>query len=149
MKYTAEATRSGNWWAITVPEIKGVFSQARRLDQVEAMAREAIALMLGVRPNSFEVEVKPDMPGEVTRARKARTELRRAEESAERATKTAAQVLLKKGYTVRDAGSLLGISPQRVSQLTATKAAAKKAGRKVAPRRTKKAANTSKQSVAA
>ena len=33
MKYTVEAIRSGNWWAITVPEIKGFFSQARRLDR--------------------------------------------------------------------------------------------------------------------
>lgn len=132
MKYTAECVRSGNWWAITVPEIKGVFSQARRLDQVEAMAREAIALMLNVSPNTFDVEVKPEVPGEVARARKARTELRRAEESAEEATKSAARALLEKGYTVRDAGKLLGISPQRVSQLTA----AKRAGRKVSLRKT-------------
>ena len=100
MKYTVEAIRSGNWWAITVPEIKGFFSQARRLDQVETMAREAIALMLNVRPDSFDVEVKPDVPGEVVQARRARRELRRAEEAAEQATKAAAQTLLKQGYTV-------------------------------------------------
>ena len=43
--YRVEAVRSGAWWAISVPAFDGVFSQAKRLDQVEAAAREAIALM--------------------------------------------------------------------------------------------------------
>lgn len=38
------AERSGGWWAITVGELPGVFSQARRRDEIEAMARDAIAL---------------------------------------------------------------------------------------------------------
>lgn len=62
MKYTATCMRSGNWWAITVPEITGAFSQAGRLDQVEGMAREAIALLLDVDPRSFAIEVRPEMP---------------------------------------------------------------------------------------
>ncbi|GGM33409.1 hypothetical protein GCM10011608_17360 [Micromonospora sonchi] len=123
MKYTARCVRSGSWWAISVPEIKGVFSQARRLDQVEEMAREAIALMLNIDPNSFDIDVQPELPQEVTRAHKARSALRKAEESAEEATVSAARALLAKGYTVRDAGALLGISPQRVSQLAPRKAA--------------------------
>jgi predicted RNase H-like HicB family nuclease len=48
--YTAVCRRSGSWWAIGVRELKGVHTQARRLDQVAAMAREAIALMLDVDP---------------------------------------------------------------------------------------------------
>ncbi|MBU8858470.1 MULTISPECIES: type II toxin-antitoxin system HicB family antitoxin [unclassified Micromonospora] len=129
MKYTAKCVRSGDWWAITVPEIKGVFSQARRLNQVEAMAREAIALLLDVDPQSFDVDVRPDLPQEVTRARKARSALRKAEETAEEATVTAARALLEKGYTVRDTGALLGLSPQRVSQLAPKKARADHVGK--------------------
>ena len=34
--YRVEAVRSSDWWSITVPELSGVFSQAKRLDQVEA-----------------------------------------------------------------------------------------------------------------
>ncbi|WP_405105727.1 hypothetical protein OG559_19495 [Micromonospora sp. NBC_01405] len=34
--------RSGNWWSISVPGLRGVHSQARRLDQVEDMAREYV-----------------------------------------------------------------------------------------------------------
>ena len=32
MKVTAEATRSGGWWAVEVPEVDGAFTQACRLD---------------------------------------------------------------------------------------------------------------------
>ena len=50
MAYRVEAVRSGEWWAITVPSLRGVFSQARHLDDVPAAAREAIAMMLDVDP---------------------------------------------------------------------------------------------------
>ena len=36
--YRVDATRSGDWWAITiVPELPGAFSQCKRLHQVDAM----------------------------------------------------------------------------------------------------------------
>lgn len=122
MEYIVKCVSSGGWWAITVLELKGVFSQARRLEQVEELAREAIALMLDVDPNSFDIDVQPELPQEVTHARKARSELREAEKSAEEATVLAARALLAKSYTVRDAGALLRISAQRVSQLVPTAA---------------------------
>ena len=55
--YRVDTERSGRWWAITVPELRGVFSQARRRDEVERMARDAIALYLDVALDSFEVDV--------------------------------------------------------------------------------------------
>ena len=48
--HRVEVVRSGEWWAITVPSLGGVFSQARHLDEVSAAAREAIAMMLDVDP---------------------------------------------------------------------------------------------------
>ena len=60
--YRVEAVRSGNWWSITVPELSGVFSQAKRLDQVETSAREAIAMMLDIAEaevGPLEVDVTP------------------------------------------------------------------------------------------
>jgi len=32
-QYTARCQRSGDWWAISVPELKGVNTQARRLEK--------------------------------------------------------------------------------------------------------------------
>jgi predicted RNase H-like HicB family nuclease len=115
--YSVTCRRVGGWWAISVPELKGVHSQARRLDQVPAMAREAIALMLDVHPSTVEVLVEPEQPAVVTSALLARQAAREADERADQATASAIRALLDDGYTVRDVGALLGLSPQRVSQI--------------------------------
>lgn len=67
-RYNALCTREGNWWAIDVPGVPGVHTQAKRLDQAEAMARYAVALMLEVPPDSFDVEVTPVLDAAVDKA---------------------------------------------------------------------------------
>jgi predicted RNase H-like HicB family nuclease len=115
--YSVVCRRAGSWWAISVPGLKGVHTQARRLDQVAAMAREAIALMLDTDPATIQVEVHPELPDAATQALDARRAAREADQTAERATATAVRALLSDGYTVRDTGALLGLSPQRISQI--------------------------------
>jgi predicted RNase H-like HicB family nuclease len=56
--YSVNIERSGRWWAISVPDLPGVFSQARNRAQVEAMAREAIALYLDVSEDSFGLSIR-------------------------------------------------------------------------------------------
>ena len=41
--YKARVRKSGDYWAIFVPEISGLFSQALSRNTVEEMTREAIA----------------------------------------------------------------------------------------------------------
>jgi predicted RNase H-like HicB family nuclease len=60
--YKVTAACEGGWWTIEVPEIPGVFSQARHLNQAEEMARDAIALMLDVPEDSFDVVVEAQLP---------------------------------------------------------------------------------------
>lgn len=115
--YTAVCRRSGSWWAISIRELKGVHTQARRLDQVGDMARDAIALMLEVDRGGVEVTVEPEVPAPVADALAARRAAREAEHAAEQATAAAVKQLLDEGYTIRDAGRLLGLSPQRISQI--------------------------------
>jgi predicted RNase H-like HicB family nuclease len=120
--YSAKAVRSGGWWAITIPQLKGVHSQARRLDQAADMAREAVALFLDVPPDSFEVEVVPVLPPEVQadvdRARSVRGQAEELQREAATATARAARKLVKGArLTVREAGQILGVSHQRVAQL--------------------------------
>jgi predicted RNase H-like HicB family nuclease len=55
--YTARARRVGDWWAIDVVEFPGIFTQVRRLEQAEAMARDAIATMLDIPTAQINVEV--------------------------------------------------------------------------------------------
>jgi predicted RNase H-like HicB family nuclease len=116
--YIALCQRSGSWWSISVPEIKGLHSQARRLDQVEDMARDAIALMLDVPAESFAVEVRPELPPVAARAVEARRAAKDAAQEAEEGTTQAVRELLGDGFTVRDIGAMLGLSPQRISQIT-------------------------------
>jgi predicted RNase H-like HicB family nuclease len=54
MKVTATAHRSGDWWAIEVPEVRGVHTQVKRLDQAAAMAADAVALMLEIDPADID-----------------------------------------------------------------------------------------------
>lgn len=48
MDVTAVVERSGRWWVITVPEVEGAVTQARRLDQVPHMAADAVAVLLDI-----------------------------------------------------------------------------------------------------
>ena len=133
--YTATAVRSGRWWALEVPEVPGVYSQARRLDQAEAMIREAIALTLEIPEDSFDVVIELQMESlgdlrdpidDALRARKAAEE---AQQASTIAMRHAVRKLRDSGYTARDAGILLGVSNQRISQIEGSR------GRKPAPGR--------------
>jgi len=130
--YTARCQRSGDWWAISVPELPGVHTQARRLEKAEAMVRDAIALFLGIPAESFDVTIEPVLPRDlqrkVGRARRARDEAEVLQrEAAVASAEVAADLVRQAHLTVRDAGRVLGLSHQRIAQLL--KPASGKAGR--------------------
>lgn len=50
MRATAKATRSGEWWVVEVPEVPGLFAQAKRLDQIEAEVVDAATMSMS-RPS--------------------------------------------------------------------------------------------------
>lgn len=58
MNVTAYAQRCNRWWAVEVPEIPELFTQAERLDQIPYMVRNA-ATMLGMEVKSVAVEPVP------------------------------------------------------------------------------------------
>jgi len=122
MRVTATATRTGQWWAIEVSDVAGgLHTQARRLDQVVSAVIDAVALVADVSPDAIEVDVIPMLPeAEADLIESARTASQEAALAAERASRLSRQVveqLRSEGLTVRDVGGLLGVSPQRVSQL--------------------------------
>lgn len=121
-RYVVEAERSGRWWALRVPELPGVFSQVRRLEQADAMVRDAIAAFLDIATGAIEVSVVVHLPDPLgpqvdevleLRATLAADERRYAELS----RKVATGLVTEGGLTVRDAGRVLGITHQRVAQL--------------------------------
>jgi hypothetical protein len=120
-RYTVRARRIAHWWALDVEGVRGAHTQVRRIDQAEDVAREAIAGVLDIPPDSFAIVVAPEVPAPartvVDKATKARSEAARAQDAAAQLTRDAARRLVQEGLTVRDAGALLGVSHQRIAQL--------------------------------
>lgn len=120
--YTVTATRNDGWWAIHA-DVPGtiVWTQARRLDQVEATVREAIALALDVPEDSFALDIRPQIDDDLRRAIDELHTLADAADAAQAAASKSRRVvagkLKSRGFTVRDAGNLMGLSSQRISQI--------------------------------
>jgi hypothetical protein len=122
MNYTARCRREGRWWVVEVPEL-GHTTQARRLDKVEEMARSLVQMFTDVDPSSATVTVDvafvdDDTRIEVELARDSRTRAAAAQREATERLSQAARRLSAQGFSVRDIGSLLGLSYQRAQQLT-------------------------------
>ena len=120
--FRAEVRRSKDWWVVTVPELERVYTQVKSLSQVEAMVAEVIELVHELDPLTFAVSVHilaEDFIGEqfeqFLSARDAHLE---AFERSTKATVDLARRLVgEEGFTQADAGAIMGLSAQRVSQL--------------------------------
>lgn len=101
-----------------MPELSGLFTQARRLDQVAGMVRDA-ARMLDVKVG--EVNVEPVMDEATARLLRelfdAKGEAKAAQERASKIMRETVSMLRSDGLTVRDVAAVTGVSPQRVSAL--------------------------------
>lgn len=122
-RYVARVERGDRWWVAHVPEVR-VHTQARRLDQIEDMVRDAIGLLLEMPADSFDVEIKIELPDDleeaVAPARAARSRAEAVMDEANELTRASILRLLDRGLPVRDIGRLLGLSFQRVSQVART-----------------------------
>ncbi|QOT19749.1 type II toxin-antitoxin system HicB family antitoxin [Paenarthrobacter sp. YJN-5] len=123
MKLTATARRGERFWVVTVPEIQGLVTQARRLDQVEEMVLDAAELLTDRPQSDFEVVVVPEFEGEtcliINRALAKAQEAKEAQAAASAATRSAAATLADAGLPLRDIGEVLHVSHQRAAQLLA------------------------------
>ncbi|RPA58605.1 XRE family transcriptional regulator [Gordonia oryzae] len=116
----AIARRSGDWWAVEVPSIPGLYTQVRRLEQV-ADAVQGAATDLGTPVGAVTVEADISDADREALA-DVRSHLRRLEEIQRETASESRRVALRfreQGLSVRDVGYLMQVSPQRVSQLTA------------------------------
>jgi hypothetical protein len=55
--YTVSCHFAAAWWIIHVPEARDVTARVRFLDDVEQQARHAIALVMSVPEESFDVVI--------------------------------------------------------------------------------------------
>jgi hypothetical protein len=118
--YQATASRDGRWWLVTVKDPDTV-GQARDLGEVEDVAHEVIGLWFDIDPNSFDVNMTIEIPDSAREAWNQAVSLedqaRRDEAAAAALRRAAVQALRAEGLTMKDAGRVLGLSPQRVHQL--------------------------------
>lgn len=124
-EYSIEVEREGRWWMIRVPEINGI-TQARRIGEIEDMARSLIAISTGAPAAEVAVRVARigipggrDIASVAEHVRQLRSDAAGAEARAVRESGEFAIMLTAAGIPVRDTAALIGISPQRVSQLAA------------------------------
>jgi predicted RNase H-like HicB family nuclease len=120
--YTVATERSGNWWAFSIPEIPGAHGQAKRLEQVRDEARDVISMMLDTEPDSFDVSLSvkldPRIEHALDEAKAARQEFDNYQRAAQEKLRLAAEQIKEVGgLSVRDIGSLLEVSFQRISQI--------------------------------
>ena len=134
MAFVAEVERDqvGNWIA-SVPALRGVHTHARTLAGLRRYLQDAIALWLEVGRidngeydphidrDKINIELRLKLPADVRRAAEAARRTREratvAEHDAARATREAAQALVRAGLSRRDAAEVLRLSHQRVDQL--------------------------------
>lgn len=104
--YEVLAIRSGRWWALETPAIQRARSQARRLDQAEPIIRDALAMVLDVDPNSFDVNIRPilnpDLDQMVTAAARARETAATARADATHTLRELVMAAARERYTARD-----------------------------------------------
>jgi hypothetical protein len=120
--YEVTVAREGRWWMIEIPELDGL-TQARRLDDVEKMAREYVAVTLDIPVSQAAVSISGiEVDGQDVLEAKAlvedlRRQVRQLEATVADLTRELASALVDASVPVRDVSTVLGVSHQRVSQL--------------------------------
>jgi hypothetical protein len=121
--YTITAERSGKWWVLQAVEAPGAISQVARLDQADQI-KEAIAFVTDEPVDTIELELRPVLPAAAQEARRRAESLRadaaKANSEAALQSRRAAHILADAGLTMRDIGTVLGVSYQRAQQLVAS-----------------------------
>ena len=119
----------GDGWVATVKGV-GAQTQGRTIQQAQERIREALSVLLDVEPAQLDLRHDIRLPSAARKAlgaaAKASTRAKQEAMRADHATRGAAEALIKCGMSLRDAGTLLGISRQRVHQILASTPARKK-----------------------
>jgi len=121
-QYTVEARRSGGWWALSVPELAGVHSQVRRLEQAEGMIRDAIGLAFDVAPDVIQVYgpipiVNPELDELLQNTKASREQLADLRTKVDTLTRLVAHEMADEGIPVRDIAKALDVSFQYAAKL--------------------------------
>src|SRR4051794_30726427 len=111
--------RQEGLWRIRVPDVNG-YAQVRTLRGAPDVARDLITQVTGRSGDNFGLELEWVLPTEVQGHLEAAQRLRQEEERANTAAanevRLAAKGMAAAGMSVRDIGTVLGVSHQRAHQ---------------------------------
>lgn len=121
MEVKALCEREADGWTVEVPDFKNLHLNAKRLDKVEALVKEA-AKNYGITDNcDVVIKVIASMPGLICDMEAAQEKMKLAAKLQEEASAEIREVVRQmrsQGLTMRDIAVLLGVTPQRIAQLT-------------------------------
>ena len=125
--YVVVVTREGGLWLADVRGLEGAHTYARSLPVLDQAVREVIVLAADLPDEAMAglaIEYRyrtgdPELDATTLEVRRLRREADELAAAAAARTGQVAVQLVARGLSVRDVAALLGISPQRVSQLTA------------------------------
>ena len=128
-------------WTVELANLQGVHSWGRSIEQARSRLRDALAVWIedaGVAREAI-LEEEFRLPSRVSSAVTSARELRlsaeaMAEQSQSALRRAARQLVTEQRLSVRDAAEILGVSFQRIHQLTAS---AETVGERLAKYRTK------------
>lgn len=119
--YLATATRRGTYWTATVKDLPGghvVEAQGATWNQLGSNVLHCVAEFLDSDDVGVAVvPADPDAADALHAVVEARTARFHAEQAERAAVIHAAHLLAGQGWTVRDIGSALGLSHQRIAQI--------------------------------
>jgi len=120
--FDVKVYRDGKWWMVEIPAIDGL-TQARRLGEIETMARSYISVDQDLAPSSVElgqieiVVAGHDLASTMGQIAALKVKAREAEEHATRLMRSTAHELADADVPLRDIGTALSVTHQRVHQL--------------------------------
>lgn len=121
VRAAAIVTRDGKWWMVDVPGVG--LTQARRLGEVETMARNLVAVVQDVDEADVVVEVRYapveglDIAGRLKAIEEDRRLAAEYDRRVREQTRDLARALAERHVPQRDIGAVLGVSGQRANQL--------------------------------
>lgn len=118
--YRATAHREGKLWVVDVEGV-GV-TQGRNLEQARNMAVDLVVAMREVEPAAVSVDMQVALPGElevkVEKVKKSRSQLELMQRQVGELGRGVVEGLRSAGLSGKDMAVVLGVSEQRVSQLS-------------------------------
>lgn len=125
--YRVVVTREDGVWLADVPDLRGAHTFARTLAALDKAVREVVVLAADLPDETMgDLSLSWDyhtgdatLDEQTAQVRDLRVKAEALSARASARTVAMARQLVEGGMSVRDAAVLLGVSPQRISQITA------------------------------